>query len=44
MEIISKTVLSFLCHPDDMEFMTAGTLALLKDAGWDIVIATVMIA
>jgi LmbE family N-acetylglucosaminyl deacetylase len=40
MQIENKTVLSFLCHPDDTEFMTAGTLALLKDAGWDIVIAT----
>jgi len=36
----NKTILSFLCHPDDTEFMTAGTLALLRDAGWDIVIAT----
>ncbi len=40
MRIENKTVLSFLCHPDDTEFMTAGTLALLKDAGWDIVMAT----
>lgn len=40
MKTKNKTVLSFLCHPDDTEFMTSGTLALLKDAGWDIVIAT----
>ena len=40
MNFENKTVLSFLCHPDDTEFMAAGTLALLKDAGWNIVIAT----
>jgi LmbE family N-acetylglucosaminyl deacetylase len=40
MKSTNKTALSFLCHPDDAEFMTAGTLALLRDAGWDIVIAT----
>ncbi|HBG77726.1 MAG TPA: LmbE family protein [Phycisphaerales bacterium] len=37
---MNKTVLSFLCHPDDTEFMCAGTLALLKAKGWDIHIAT----
>lgn len=40
MDIENKTALAFLCHPDDAEFMVAGTLALLKDAGWDITIAT----
>ncbi len=35
-----KTVLSLLAHPDDAEFMCAGTLALLHDRGWDIHIAT----
>ena len=27
------TVFAFSCHPDDIEFMMAGTLLLLKDAG-----------
>jgi len=36
----NKTVLAFLCHPDDCEFDCAGTLALLKQAGWDVHIAT----
>jgi LmbE family N-acetylglucosaminyl deacetylase len=40
MEKMNKTVLAFLCHPDDAEFMCTGTLALLKDKGWDIHIAT----
>jgi LmbE family N-acetylglucosaminyl deacetylase len=35
-----KTVLSFLCHPDDCEFGCAGTLTLLKNNGWNIHIAT----
>ena len=29
----SLTVLAFGCHPDDIEFMMAGTLLLLKDLG-----------
>lgn len=33
-------VLSFLCHPDDAEFMCAGTLVLLKQKGYEIHIAT----
>lgn len=37
---MNKTALSFLCHPDDCEFMCAGALALLKHAGWDVHIAT----
>ena len=37
---MKKTVLGFLCHPDDTEFMCAGALALLKDKGWEIHIAT----
>jgi LmbE family N-acetylglucosaminyl deacetylase len=36
----NKTVLAFLCHPDDCEFGCAGTLALLKKSGWDVHIAT----
>ncbi|MBN1435812.1 MAG: PIG-L family deacetylase [Sedimentisphaerales bacterium] len=36
----SKIALSFCCHPDDTEFTTAGTLALLRQKGWQIHIAT----
>ena len=36
----SKAVLSLLSHPDDSEFMSVGTLALLRGKGWDIHIAT----
>ncbi len=34
------TVLAVGAHPDDVEFTCAGTLALLKRAGWDVGIAT----
>lgn len=37
----SRKVLAFGCHPDDVEFTCAGTLALLKLAGWEVHIATV---
>jgi len=33
-------VLAFGCHPDDVEFMAAGTLALLAERGYEIHIAT----
>jgi LmbE family N-acetylglucosaminyl deacetylase len=33
-------VLAFGCHPDDVEFMAAGTLALLAERGWEVHIAT----
>lgn len=33
-------VLAFGCHPDDVEFMAAGTLALLARQGYEIHIAT----
>ncbi len=36
----NKTALAFLCHPDDAEFMCAGTLALLRQKGWNVHIAT----
>lgn len=36
-----RTVLAFGCHPDDVEFTCAGTLALLRNAGWNVHIATV---
>jgi len=35
-----KTVLSLTAHPDDAEFMCAGTLALLSQKGWDVHTAT----
>lgn len=31
-----KTAIAIAAHPDDIEFMMAGTLLLLKDAGYDI--------
>ena len=34
-------VLAFGCHPDDVEFTCAGTLALLRELGYQIHIATV---
>lgn len=36
----NKTVLAIVTHPDDAEFLCAGTLALLKEKGWQIDIAT----
>ncbi len=36
----NKTVLSLHAHPDDTEAFCAGTLKLLKEKGWRIVIAT----
>jgi len=36
----NKVVLSFHAHPDDAEAFNAGTLKLLKDKGYKIVIAT----
>lgn len=38
--INSKKILSFLAHPDDTEILCAGTLALLRQKGWEIHIAT----
>jgi LmbE family N-acetylglucosaminyl deacetylase len=35
-----KTVLAVGAHPDDLEILGAGTLALLKEKGWTIVCAT----
>jgi LmbE family N-acetylglucosaminyl deacetylase len=35
-----KKVLSLMAHPDDAEFECAGTLALLREKGWEIHIAT----
>ncbi|MCC6162666.1 MAG: PIG-L family deacetylase [Acidobacteria bacterium] len=33
-------VLALMAHPDDIEITCAGTLILLKDAGWDVHMAT----
>lgn len=33
-------ILAFGCHPDDIEFMASGTLALLADRGYEIHLAT----
>jgi len=37
----NKRILGILAHPDDAEFLCAGTLALLHQKGWEIHIATV---
>ncbi len=37
---MKKSVLAIGCHPDDVEILCAGTLALLKRQGWQITIAT----
>lgn len=37
---MGKCVLAFLAHPDDAEFLCAGTLLRLADAGWTVHIAT----
>jgi len=38
---MERNVLGIFAHPDDAEFLCAGTLALLKEKGWKIHIATV---
>lgn len=35
-----RTVLAFMAHPDDAEFLCAGTLVRLAQAGWEVHIAT----
>ena len=35
-----QVALTFLAHPDDAEILCAGTLIRLKEAGWEIHIAT----
>ncbi|HWE02145.1 MAG TPA: PIG-L family deacetylase [Tepidisphaeraceae bacterium] len=37
---MNKTVLSFLAHPDDAEFICAGTLIRLRELGWSVHIAS----
>lgn len=39
-DIPNNTVLAIVAHPDDAELTCAGTLALLKDKGWHIEMAT----
>jgi LmbE family N-acetylglucosaminyl deacetylase len=34
------TVLALMAHPDDIEILCAGTLVLLRDAGWRVHLAT----
>lgn len=38
---MNKSVLAFFAHPDDAEILCAGTLSLLKRAGYNIHIATI---
>src|SRR4030042_563048 len=38
--VTQKTILSFGAHPDDAEFMCAGTLALLRERVWEVHIST----
>jgi LmbE family N-acetylglucosaminyl deacetylase len=38
--LMDKNVLGIFAHPDDAEILCAGTLSLLKKAGWSIHIAT----
>ncbi|MGH2622463.1 MAG: PIG-L deacetylase family protein [Sphingobacterium sp.] len=40
MKELNNTVLAIVAHPDDAEILCAGTLALLKDRGWHIELAT----
>lgn len=40
MEVVENRVLAFGAHPDDVEFMCAGTLVLLKQLGFEIHVAT----
>jgi LmbE family N-acetylglucosaminyl deacetylase len=35
-----RTALAFMAHPDDAEFLCAGTLIRLAEAGWEVHIAT----
>jgi len=36
----NRIALAFMAHPDDAEFLCAGTLIRLKEAGWEVHIAT----
>lgn len=41
MALNRRTALAVMAHPDDAEFLCAGTLIRLVNAGWDVHIATV---
>lgn len=38
--MVKNSVLAFMAHPDDAEFLCAGTLALLHERGYEVHIAT----
>ena len=40
MKVSRKVALALMAHPDDAEILCAGTLIRLRDAGWEIHIAT----
>ena len=40
MQQVKQNILAFMAHPDDAEFLCAGTLARLKNQGFRIHIAT----
>lgn len=40
MPTVRQVALTFLAHPDDAEILCAGTLIRLRDAGWEVHIAT----
>lgn len=37
---LEKRIVAILAHPDDTEFMCAGTLSLFKNRGWEVHIVT----
>jgi LmbE family N-acetylglucosaminyl deacetylase len=41
MAVSQRRVLAMMAHPDDAEFLCAGTLIRLAKAGWEVHIATV---
>ncbi len=37
---LGKRIVAILAHPDDAEFMCAGTLSLFRNRGWEVHIVT----
>ena len=37
---LEKRIVAILAHPDDAEFMCAGTLSLFRNRGWEVHIVT----